>query len=127
MNDPREDVRAVEELYARALQLAREATAASARGEPFGEWLRQVFGLLETIAARDAVLAQAKQRWEREGRPSDDALREAMNRIAELIRQLIREMQSVELAARARRDQLAAELDACNRRHQMQRAYLGKS
>ena len=135
MNDSHEDSQAVlyaayvyeEEQYARALQAAREAAAAYARGEAFDEPLRQVFALLDTIAARDAVVADTKQRWEQEGRPANDALRGLMDRIADLIRHLSRELQTVELAVRARRDRLAGELDVCNRRRQMQRAYLRKS
>jgi hypothetical protein len=115
-----------EEQYARALRTAREASACGV-GEGFDERLRQVFTLLEAIAARDAVLADTKQRWEQEGRPTNDALRGVMERIADLIRCLSRELQTVESAVRARRDHLADELDVCNRRRQMQRAYLRKS
>ena len=134
MNHAQEDLPAIlyaayveeEEQYARALQSAREASACGV-GEGFDERLRQVFALLDAIAARDDVLAETKQRWEQEGRPSNDALRGVMNRIADLIRHLSRAMQTVESAVRARRDRLADELDVCNRRRQMQRAYLRKS
>lgn len=115
------------EQYAVALRLATEAAAACGRGEPFDERLRPIFATLDEIAARDAQLAPAKQRWEQAGRPTDAALRGVMDCIAELIRQLGRELQTIEQAARARREQLAAELDVCNRRRQMQRAYLRKS
>ena len=115
-----------EEHYARALQAAREAAACDG-GEAFDARLRQVFALLDAVAARDALVAETKQRWERQGRPTDDALRGVMNRIADIIRHLSREMQTIELVVRARRDRLAGELDVCNRRFQMQRAYLRKS
>lgn len=113
--------------YAHALHSARETIGACERGERMEEGLRRLFDWLETIAARDALLAETKRHWERLGRPTDDALRSVMARIAGLIEQLSRELQRIELAVRARRDRLAAELDTCNRQHRMQRAYLRKS
>jgi hypothetical protein len=121
------------ERYARALRLASEVAAACgvgadhstahAAGSP---GLRQVFALLDEIAAQDALLVPVKQHWESVGRPTTTALRAVMDRIAGLIRLLSRELQTIEQAARARREELAAELDVCNRRCQMQRAYQRK-
>jgi hypothetical protein len=115
------------EQYAAALALAREVTAACRRGEAMEERLSQVLALLTETAKRDALLAPTKQRWEQAGRPSNDALRAVMDRIAGLIQQIRDELQVMEQTVQARRDQLADELDVCNRRCRMQRAYQRKS
>jgi hypothetical protein len=113
--------------YARAERLAGELAAACGRGEPLDDRLQQVLDLLKEIAARDARIAPVKESWMRAGRPTGAELRAVMDRIAALIGALSGHFQILEQAARSRRDALAAELDDCNRRRQMQRAYLGGS
>lgn len=113
--------------YARAERLAGELAAACGRGEPLDGRLQQVLDLLNDIAARDAHIAPVKESWMRAGRPAGAELRAVMDRIAALIGTLSGHFQILEQAARSRRDELAAELDACNRRRQMQRAYQGGS
>lgn len=113
--------------YARAERLAGELAAACRRGEPLDERLQQVLDLLNDIAVRDARLAPVKESWLGADRPTGAELRAVMDRIAALIGALGGHFQILEQAARSRRDELAAELDACNRRRQMQRAYLGGS
>ncbi len=115
------------ERYAAALQPAAELAAACGRGEPIDERLQQVIACLGDIAAQEASIAAVKKQWDKSGRPAGPALRAALDRVAALIRQLSGELQTIEEAARVRRDRLAAELDVCNRRRQMQRAYLRKS
>ncbi len=115
------------EQYAIALQMAGEVSAACRGGQALDDRLNQVVALLHEITERDALLAPAKQQWERAGRPSSDALRGVMDRIAMLIRQIQSELQAIEQAVIRRRDQLADELDDCNRRYRMQRAYQGKT
>jgi hypothetical protein len=115
------------DLYTTALTQAGEVAAACRRGEAIDDRLSQVLALLAEIAKRDAMLVQAKQRWEQAGRPKNDSLRNVMDRIAVLIRQIQSELQIIEESVQARRDQLAGELDVCNRRCRMQRAYQGKS
>lgn len=113
--------------YEAALRTAAEQAAACRRGEPIDDRLRQVFAHLGEIAEQEAHIAAVKQQWHRAGRPAAPPLRTLLDRLAALIRQLSRELHTIEEAARARREELAAELDACNRRCQMQRAYLRKS
>jgi hypothetical protein len=113
--------------YEAALQPAAELAAACGRGEPIDDRLQQVLAHLGAIAEHEFHIAAVKRQWQEAGRPAGPALRAVLDRIAALIRQLSREMQVIEEAVRARRDQLAAELDGCNRRCQMQRAYLRKS
>ena len=113
--------------YATALRLAGEAAAASRGGEAIENRLNQVLDLLAAIGRRDSLLAAVKQRWEQAGRPTSDALRAVMDRIAALILQTQRELQNLEQAVQARRDRLADELDVCNRSCRMQRAYQRKS
>lgn len=113
--------------YATALQLAGEAAAAAARGEAFEDRLNQVLNRLAEIGRRDSLLVPVKQRWEQAGRPTNDALRSTMDRIATLIVQIQHELQTLEQTVQARRDRLADELDACNRSCRMQRAYQRKS
>jgi len=113
--------------YEAALQLAAEQGAACGRGEAIDDRLQQVFARLGEVAEQETRIAALKRQWEEDGRPAGPALRTMLDRLAALIRQLTRELHVIEDAARARRDQLAAELDVCNRRRQMQRAYLRKS
>ncbi len=113
--------------YARAVPLAAELAEACGRGEHPDDRLRRVLELLDEVAASEAGIASEKRRWEQEGRRAGVALRGVMARAADLIRQLAGHLRTIEESARARRDVLAAELDACNRRRQMQRAYLRKS
>ncbi len=113
--------------YARAVRFAGEVSAACSGGQAFDDRLKQVVALLFEITEKDALLVPLKQRWEQAGRPSSDALREVMDRIAMLIRQIQSELHSIAQAVKRRRDQLAAELDDCNRRFRMQRAYQGKT
>jgi hypothetical protein len=135
MNVPNEDLGTVlyaayldeAEHYATALQLAGEVAQVCGRGEAIDEPLGQLMVLLAETAKRDALLASAKQRWEEAGRPRNDALRAVMDRIAEQIQQIRNELQIIEQTVQTRRDQLAGELDVCNRRFRMQRAYQGKS
>jgi septal ring factor EnvC (AmiA/AmiB activator) len=115
------------EQYATALRLAGETAAACRRGEKIEDRLNQVLNLLTEIGRRDSLLASVKQRWEQAGRPTNHDLRSAMDRIAALIVQIQRELQTLEQAVQARRDRLADELDACNRSCRMQRAYQRKS
>lgn len=115
------------ECYAAALQPAAELAAACGRGEPIDERLQQVLARLSSIAEQEASITAVKEQWEKSGRPAGPVLRVALDRVAALIRQLSRELQTIEEAARARRDRLAAELDVCNRQRQMQRAYQRKS
>ena len=115
------------EQYATALRLAGEVSAACRGGEVWEDRLNQFLALLAAITNRDALLAPTKQRWDQAGRPSDDALRDVMNRIAMLIRQIQSELQSIQQAVQERCDQLADELDVCNRRCRMQRAYQGET
>jgi uncharacterized protein involved in exopolysaccharide biosynthesis len=135
MNDTNEDTGALlyaayaeqADHYAAALRLTGEVAAAFSRGDAIQDRLGQALTLLGEIAKRDALLAPAHQRWEQAGKPANDALRGLMNRIAELIQQLRGELQIVEQAVQARRDQLAVELDVCNRQYRMQRAYQRES
>lgn len=113
--------------YARALRLAGELSVACSHGEVIDDRLCQLLAVLGDIAEKDSLLAAAKQQWEREGKPTNDALSTAMNRIADLIQQLCGEWQTLERAVRVRRDQLAADLDGCNDRYRMQRAYQRES
>lgn len=115
------------EQYAIALRLAGEVSAACRGGQALDDRLNQVMSLLFEITEKDALLAPAKQQWEQVGRPSNDALRGVMDRIAMLIRQIQSELQTIEQAVKRRREQLADELDDCNRRCRMQRAYQGKT
>jgi hypothetical protein len=115
------------EQYTTALRLAGEVAAACREGKAPDDRLGHVLTLLAEITKKDAALAPAKQRWEQAGRPSNDALRNVMDRIATLIRQIQSELQIIEQAVQARRDQLADELDVCNHRCRMQRAYQRKS
>ncbi len=115
------------EHYAAALQPAIELAAACGRGEPIDERLQQVFTCFSDIAEQEASIVEVKEQWDKSGRPAGPALRCALDRVAALIRQLSGELQTIEEAARVRRDRLADELDVCNRRRQMQRAYLRKS
>jgi septal ring factor EnvC (AmiA/AmiB activator) len=135
MNDASADVRAVLQAalgqqadgYTAALQRAVELAAAWERGEAIDERLQE---LVTQVQAHEASLAPVKRQWEQAGRPTDEPLRRALDRVAALIRQLGHELQSIETAARQRRDRLAVEIDVCNRQRQMQRAYLpnrGKS
>jgi hypothetical protein len=112
--------------YGRALQVAAELGAACQRSEGIDERLRQVFALLEEVAAVEARIAPVKQAWEQAGRPAGTELRAVMDRVAALILQLKNHIQTIEEAVRARRDAVAAELDVCNRGRQMQRAYQGR-
>lgn len=115
------------EQYATALRLAGEATAACRGGEAIENRLSQVLDLLAEIGRRDSLLAPVRQRWEQAGRPPNEGLRAAMDRIAALIVQIQRELQILEQVVQARRDRLADELDVCNRSCRMQRAYQRKS
>lgn len=115
------------EQYATALRLAGEVSAACRSEQSSDSRMNQVMALLLEITEKDALLAAAKQQWEQAGRPSGDALRGVMDRIAMLIRQIQSELQTIELAMKRRRDQLADELDDCNRRCRMQRAYQGET
>ncbi len=113
--------------YAQALRLAGDLATACGQGEPIDGRLQQVLGLLDEVAAHEARIAPLKQRWERAGRPAGPALRTVMDRAAALIRELGRPLQTIEEAACVRRDRLGTELDVCNRRRRMQRAYLRDS
>jgi hypothetical protein len=113
--------------YAAALRLADDLAVACDRGEPIDDRLRQVFDLIGEAANREASLAALKQNGEGEGRRAGPDLRAVMDRIAGLIEELSRRLQTIERAARVRRDELAAQLDVCNRQRQMQRAYQRKS
>lgn len=113
--------------YEAALRPASELAAACRRGEPIDDRLQQVLAHLGAIAEQESYLAEVKRQWQEAGRPVGPALRGMLDRVAALIRQVSAELQVIEEAVRARRDQLAAELDGCNRRRQMQRAYLRKS
>ena len=115
------------EQYARAARLAGEVAAACEGGEAIDDRLSRLLGLLAEIAGQDSVLAPVKERWENAGRPTNDALRSVMNRIAGFIQQIQHELQTIEQGVQSRRDRLADELDACNRSCRMQRAYQGKS
>ena len=115
------------ERYTTALQLAGEVAAACRRGEAIDDRLGQVLALLDEITRTDALLAPVKQRWVQAGRPNNDSLRQVTDRIAVLIRQIQNELQIIEGTVQVRRDELAGELDVCNRRCRMQRAYQGKS
>jgi hypothetical protein len=113
--------------YTAALRMVGEVVAASHRGEAIDEQLGQVLALLAETTSQDVSLAPVRRQWEQAGRPRSDALRTVMESIASLIRQIQNELQVLSQAVQARRDQLADELDACNRRCRMQRAYQGKS
>lgn len=115
------------EHYATALQLAGEVAAACRLGETIDERLGRVLALLSEIGNREVGLVPIKQRWEQAGRPNHNSLRNVIDRIAEFIRQIQSELQIIEQSVQGRRDQLAGELDVCNRRYRMQRAYQGKS
>lgn len=115
------------EQYATAARLAGEAAATCQGGEAIDDRLSQVLGLLAEIAGRDSLLAPLKQRWEEAGRPTNDALRSVMDRIAGFIQQIQRDLQTIEQAVQSRCNRLADELDACNRSCRMQRAYQRKS
>lgn len=114
------------EKYATAARLAGEVAATCQEGEAIDDRLSQVLGLLADIAGRDSLLAPVKQRWEEAGRPTNDALRAVMNRIAGFIQQIQRDLHTIEQTVQSRRDRLADELDACNRSCRMQRAYQRK-
>lgn len=122
-----EALRRQAECYAAALQPAADMATACARGEPIDERLQQVFAYLEEVAVSESGIAAVKRQWEQAGRPAGTALRAVLDRVAVLIHQLSGELQTIENAVRSRRDRLADELDVCNRRFQMQRAYLRKS
>ncbi|HWG43735.1 MAG TPA: hypothetical protein VN688_13185 [Gemmataceae bacterium] len=113
--------------YARAAQLAGELVAACGRGEPIGDQLRPILDLLDEVALHESRIAPTKASWEQAGRPTGPELRGMMDRIAALIEQLGGQLKTIEQAARERRERLAVELDACNRRRQMQRAYARES
>jgi hypothetical protein len=135
MNDSNADLEAVlhaayvqeADCYARAAQLAGDLAAACGQGEPIDDRLRPVLDLLEEVAVHETRLAAAKQYWEHAGRPAGPELRGVMDRIAASIEQLGLQLRTIEQAARERRERLAVELDACNRRRQMQRAYARES
>jgi hypothetical protein len=113
--------------YAQALRLAGELAEACGRGEPIDDRLGRVLELLDEVAGHEARIAPHKQRWEQAGRHAGPELRAVMDRIAALIRELGRHIHTIEEAARLRRDQIGAELDVCDRRRRMQRAYLRDS
>ena len=113
--------------YTAALQTAAEQAAACGCGEPIDDRLQQVFARLGEVAEQEARIAAVKRQWDEAGRPAGPQLRAVLNRLAALIRRLSGELRIIEEEVRARRDRLAAELDVCNRRRQMQRAYLRKS
>lgn len=113
--------------YEAALRPAAELAAACRRGEPIDDRLQQVLAHMGAIAEQESHLAGIKRQWQQAGRPTGPALRGVLDRVAALIRQVSAELHVIEEAVRGRRDQLAAELDGCNRRCQMQRAYLRKS
>jgi hypothetical protein len=135
MNDTNAEVEAVlhatyvqeADCYALALQRAGELVAACERGEPIDDRLRSVLDLLDEVAGHETRIAVARQHWEQGGRFAGVELRSVRERIAALITQLSRQLQRIEQMTRERRDRLAVELDACNRRHQMQRAYARES
>jgi hypothetical protein len=113
--------------YARALELAEGLAASCGEDAAPDDRLAGLLRLLDEAVAREAALAPVKQRWQQTGCAPDAPLRAVMDRIDSLIERLSRHLQTIEHAARQRRDRLADELDACNRRRQMRRAYLGKS
>jgi hypothetical protein len=115
------------ECYAQALRLAGELAEACGRGEPIDDGLRPVLALLDEVAGHEARIFSVKQHWEQAGRRAGVELRAVMDRIAALIRELGRQLHRIEEAARERRDRLGAELDVCDRRRRMQRAYLRES
>lgn len=110
------------EWYERALRLA-----AACEGTDFPSVLPSLLALLDEITAREEHLAPLKQRWLQAGRPAGLALRAVMDRIAALIVQIQAHVRAIEQTVRTRRDQLGAELDDCNRRRHMQRAYARKT
>lgn len=110
------------EWYERALRLA-----ATCHEMDFPSTLPPLLALLDEITAREERLTAVKQCWQQAGRPAGPALRAVMDRIAALIVQIQGHVRTMERAVQARRDQLAAELDDCNRRRRMQRAYARKS
>lgn len=113
--------------YEAALRALAELAAVRGRGEAAGDRLQHIFAPLNEVAEHEAPIAHVKRHWQQIGRPAGPALRAAIERVAALIRQLSRELHTIEDMARLRRDELAAELDGYNRRCQMQRAYLRKS
>jgi hypothetical protein len=110
--------------YTAVLQQAVELAAVCERGESIDDRLHAMLAQLQAIPEQQAGLAAIKRQWEDMGRPTDAGLRRMMDRVAALIRQVSRQIQIIEAAARRRRDQLAVEIDVCNRQRQMQRAYL---
>lgn len=108
--------------YDRAVRLAETFC-----GTDFQAVVPPILALLNEIAVREASIAEVKERWRQSGRRAGPKLGAVMDRIAATIEQLRRHMGKIEEAARARRDRLAVELDDCNRRRRMQRAYSRKS
>ena len=114
--------------YEAALQPVAELAAACRRGEPIdGPLAAGLDSPPRHRPNKTPASPGSNGSGRKSGRPASPALRAVAERVAALIRQLSAEMRIIEEAVRARRDQLAAELDGCNRRCQMQRAYLRKS
>ena len=113
--------------YAVVLQQAAELAVACLRGETIDERLQPILAELQRLAQREADLAWVKEQWEKANRPADAPLRRVLDQLAALIRQVGRELNTIEACARRRREELAAELDVCNRLRQMQRAYQRKT
>jgi hypothetical protein len=114
------------ECYEKALQSAAELAEDCSRGQPPDERLQNVFAQLDRRNTHAEGIVDIRCRWEEAGRPRDNSLSALLERNASLIRQLQEKLQTIEQATRKRRDELMVELDVCNRRHQMQRAYQRK-
>lgn len=79
--------------------------------------------LLEERPHSDVQLAQARDEWERCGRPGADELQPLVERHAARLQQLLTIVQTSLRRLESARDGMRPELDATVRRQSMQRAY----
>ncbi len=112
--------------YERALSLVTPLADDCASGAVPDERLQPVYAQLDKIEEYEATITEERRCWDQAGRPVEKALQALLDRIGSLIRQIQAKLDVVQRAAEKRRDELIAELDVCNRRYLMRRAYQRK-
>lgn len=111
------------EHYQRALEVVDRLAAVLEGGEDGAPLLQELSDCMDQTAVIEGRLAPLREEWHANGRHADVALRSAINRVGELLQQLVPKVRAVERQAACRRDQLLPEIEAAGRGQRMQRAY----
>ena len=118
-----ERLQAQVERYQQAVAVAQRARQAYARNVSAEHDLEALQIQMTAIQEADQQLTPVKQAWTAQGQPRNTALQTQLDLLANLIRQLMADVDQLENHTRAERDRLAPELNREAKGRQMMAAY----